>query len=74
MSNVSTPSEILPAFVYDRDYHDTVNVLELLNVELLEARYNQLLTDRVRTAQSQTLELVIIALILAEILMAVFSG
>jgi hypothetical protein len=154
------------AFVYDRDYHDTVNVLELLNVELLEARYidgqldrsigdyqglsvkhrdwlvpfrtpnrkaiqalaelrleslllaervdnalkligdlylarvhaaaaqrlylqdwesaisrkldiiaslYQLLTDRVRTAQSQTLELVIIALILAEILMAVFS-
>jgi hypothetical protein len=154
------------ALVYDRDYHDTVNVLELLNVELLEARYidaqldrrigdyqglslkhrdwlvplrtpnrkaiqalaelrleslvlaervdnalkligdlylarvhaaaaqrlylqdwesaisrkldiiaslYQLLTDQVRTAQSQTLELVIIALILAEILMAVFS-
>ena len=32
----------------------------------------QLLTDRVRTTQSQTLELIIIALILAEILMAVF--
>jgi hypothetical protein len=154
------------AIVYDRDYHDTVNVLELLNVELLEARYidgqldrcigdyqglslkhrdwllplrtpnrkaiqalaelrleslllaervdnalkligdlylarvhaaaaqrlylqdwesaisrkldiiaslYQLLTDRVRTGQSQTLELVIIALILAEILLAVFS-
>jgi len=153
------------ALVYDRDYHDTVNVLELLNVELLEARYideqldrrisdyektapiqrgsliplhspnrkaiqalaelrleslvlaekvdnalkligdlylarvhalaarrlylqdwesaisrkldiiaslYQLLTDRVRTTQSQTLELIIIALILAEILMAVF--
>ena len=153
------------ALVYDRDYRDTVNVLELLNVELLEARYideqldrrigdyqglslkrrdwsvplrapnrkaiqalaelrleslvltervdnalkligdlylarvhavgarrlylqdwesaisrkldiiaslYQLLTDRVRTTQSQTLELVIIGLILAEILMAVF--
>lgn len=153
------------AFIYDRDYHDTVNVLELLNVELLEARYidrqldrrisdyeriapkqrgslipfhapnrkavqelaelrleslvlaekvdntlkligdlylarvhaiaarrlylgdwensisrkldiiaslYQLLTDRVRTTQSQTLELIIIILILAEILMAVF--
>jgi hypothetical protein len=154
------------ALLYDRDYRDTVNVLELLNVELLEARYidaqldrrigdykgpslkhrdwlvplrtpnrkaiqalaelrlesllqaervdnalkligdlylarvhaaaakrlylqdwenaisrkldiianlYQLLTDRVRTAQSQTLELIIIALILAEILMAIFS-
>ncbi len=154
------------ALVYDRDYQDTVNVLELLNVELLEARYMdeqldrrigdyqglsfkhrdwlvplrtpnrkaiqalaelrleslllaervdnalkligdlylarvhavaarrlylqdwesaisrkldiiaslyQLLTDRVRTTQSQTLELVIIILILAEILMVVFS-
>jgi hypothetical protein len=154
------------ALVYDRDYHDTVNVLELLNVELLEARYTdeqldrrisdyqrvslkqraslvpfltpnrkaiqalaelrleslvlaervdnalkligdlylarvhalaarrlylqdwessisrkldiiaslyQLLTDRVRTTQSQTLELVIIILILVEILMGVFS-
>jgi len=153
------------AFIYDRDYRDTVNVLELLNVELLEARYideqldrrisdyeriaprqrgslipfhaphrkavqelaalrleslvlaekvdntlkligdlylarvhaiaarrlylqdwessisrkldiiaslYQLLTDRVRTTQSQTLELIIIALILAEILMAIF--
>lgn len=153
------------ALIYDRDYRDTVNVLELLNVELLEARYideqldrrisdyeriapgqrgsliplhaphrkaiqelaelrleslvlaekvdnalkligdlylarvhaiaarrlylqdwessisrkldiiaslYQLLTDRVRTTQSQTLELIIIALILAEILMAVF--
>jgi hypothetical protein len=27
------------AIVYDRDYWDTVNVLELLNVELLEARF-----------------------------------
>jgi hypothetical protein len=154
------------ALIYDRDYHDTVNVLELLNVELLEARYTdeqldrrisdyqrvslkqsvslvpfrtpnqkaiqalaelrleslvlaervdnalkligdlylarvhalaarrlylqdwdssisrkldiiaslyQLLTDRVRTTQSQTLELVIIILILVEILMGVFS-
>jgi hypothetical protein len=153
------------ALIYDRDYQDTVNVLELLNVELLEARYideqldrrigdyqrlsvkqrdwllplrspnrkaikalaelrleslvlaervdnalkligdlylarvhalaaqrlylqdwenaisrkldiianlYQLLTDRVRTNQSQTLELIIIALILAEILMAIF--
>jgi hypothetical protein len=154
------------AIIYDRDYWDAANVLELLNVELLEARYvdgqldlrigeyqkivprpigwfvplrnpyrkaiqdlaelrieslllaervenvlkligdlylarvhaaaterfylptwqtaisrkldivgdfYQLLTDRVRSAQSQTLELVIIALILAEILMAIFS-
>ena len=153
------------AIIYDRDYWDVANVLELLNVELLEARYidaeldrriseyqgvlrkptqgflpfltpyrkdiqelaelrieslvlakrvesalkligdlylarvhnaatarfylpdweaatsrkldivanfYQLLTDRVRTAQSQTLELIIIGLILAEILMAVF--
>jgi len=36
------------------------------------ANFYQLLTDRVRTAQSQTLELIIIALILAEILMALF--
>ena len=36
------------------------------------ANFYQLLTDRVRTAQSHTLELVIIALILAEILMAIF--
>ena len=27
------------ALIFDRDYWDTVNVLELLNVELLEARY-----------------------------------
>jgi hypothetical protein len=27
------------AFLVDRDYEDTVNVLELLNIELLEARY-----------------------------------
>jgi hypothetical protein len=155
------------AIIYDPDYQDTANVLELLNVELLEARYvdaqldkrigeytglvqrrpewalplrtpyrraiqelaelrtessllservdnalkligdlylarvhnaaakrfylhewdtaiarklnivsdyYQLLTDRVRTAQSHTLELIIIALILAEILMAIFGG
>ncbi len=36
------------------------------------ANFYQLLTDRVRTAQSHTLELVIIALIFAEILMAIF--
>ena len=36
------------------------------------ANFYQLLTDRVRTAQNQTLELIIIALILAEILMAIF--
>ena len=153
------------AIIYDRDYWDAANVLELLNVELLEARYidaeldkrisdyqglvrkptkwslpfqtpyektiqelaefrieslvlakrvenalkligdlylarihnaatarfdlpdwetaisrkldiiayfYQLLSDRVRTAQSHTLELIIIILILAEILMAIF--
>jgi hypothetical protein len=27
------------AVIYDQDYEDTVNILELLNVELLEARY-----------------------------------
>lgn len=27
------------AVIYDRDFEDTINVLELLNVELLEARY-----------------------------------
>jgi hypothetical protein len=36
------------------------------------ANFYQLLTDRVRSAQSHTLELVIIALIFAEILMAIF--
>ena len=36
------------------------------------ADFYQLLTDRVRTSQSHTLELVIIALILAELLMAFF--
>lgn len=36
------------------------------------ANFYQLLTDRARTAQNQTLELIIIVLILAEILMAVF--
>ncbi|HZS46079.1 MAG TPA: hypothetical protein VFC63_13320 [Blastocatellia bacterium] len=154
------------AIIYDRDYWDTVNVLELLNVELLEARYidaqldkrmgdyeglvlkradwlvpvrtpykklmyqlaelrlealllnervdnalkligdlylarvhaaaakrlylqewetaisrkldiidslYQLLTDRVRNAQSQTLELVVIALILVEIIIAIVA-
>jgi hypothetical protein len=153
------------AIIYDRDYEDTASVLELLNVELLEARYidarldtriaeyaklirqrtewpipfrtpykqaiqelaelriesslltervdnslkligdlylarlhtaaaqrfylheweraiaqkleiisefYQLLTDRVRTAQSQTLELIIILLILVELVLALF--
>jgi hypothetical protein len=27
------------AFIYDQDYIDTLNILELLNIELLEARY-----------------------------------
>lgn len=36
------------------------------------ANLYQVLTDRVRTVQSQTLELIIIALIFAEILMAIF--
>ena len=36
------------------------------------ANFYQLLTDWARTAQNQTLELIIIVLILAEILMAVF--
>ncbi|MFN0084488.1 MAG: hypothetical protein ACKVX9_03795 [Blastocatellia bacterium] len=34
------------AIIYDRDYEDTVNVLELLNVELLEARYIDARLDR----------------------------
>ncbi|MDX2034775.1 MAG: hypothetical protein SF339_29140 [Blastocatellia bacterium] len=34
------------AIIYDRDYEDTVNVLELLNVELLEARYIDAQLDR----------------------------
>ena len=34
------------SFIYDRDYFDTVNVLELLNVELLEARYIDAQLDR----------------------------
>jgi hypothetical protein len=38
----------------------------------LIAQFYQLLTDRVRTAQSHTLELIIIALILAEVLMAIY--
>lgn len=38
------------AFIYDRDYEDTAHVLELLNVELLEARYiDATLDDRVTT-------------------------
>ena len=36
------------------------------------AYFYQLLSDRVRTAQSDTLELIIIVLILAEIVMAIF--
>jgi hypothetical protein len=39
----------------------------------LIADFYQLLTDRVRTAQSHTLELVIILLILAEIILATFK-
>jgi hypothetical protein len=34
------------SLIYDRDYFDTVNVLELLNVELLEARYIDAQLDR----------------------------
>jgi hypothetical protein len=34
------------AIVYDRDFEDTANVLELLNVELLEARYIDGLLDK----------------------------
>ena len=34
------------SIVYDRDYWDTVNVLELLNVELLEARLQLLQSMR----------------------------
>ena len=34
------------AIIYDRDYEDTVNVFELLNVELLEARYIDAQLDR----------------------------
>lgn len=34
------------AIVYDEDYEDTVSVLELLNVELLEARYIDFELDR----------------------------
>jgi hypothetical protein len=38
------------ALVYDRDYEDTVRVLELLNVELLEARFiDQTLDKQVTT-------------------------
>jgi len=40
----------------------------------LIASFYQLLTDRVRTSQSQTLELVIILLILAEIALAIFKS
>jgi hypothetical protein len=39
--------------VYDRDYEDTVRVLELLNVELLEARFiDQTLDKQVTTYAS----------------------
>jgi hypothetical protein len=34
------------AFVYDRDYEDTVDVLEFLNVELVELRFNDSLLDK----------------------------
>jgi hypothetical protein len=34
------------AIIYDRDYEDTASVLELLNVELLEARYIDATLDR----------------------------
>jgi hypothetical protein len=34
------------AFIYDSDYEDTASVLELLNVELLEARYIDATLDR----------------------------
>ncbi len=34
------------AIIYDRDYEDTANVLELINVELLEARYIDAQLDR----------------------------
>jgi hypothetical protein len=38
------------AMVYDRDYEDTIRVLELLNVELLEARFiDQTLDKQVQT-------------------------
>jgi uncharacterized Rmd1/YagE family protein len=40
-------------------------------LEVIDSFY-QLLTDRVRTVQSQTLEVVIILLILAEIVLATF--
>jgi hypothetical protein len=33
-------------FIYDQDYRDTMNVLEFLNVELLEARYVDARLDR----------------------------
>lgn len=34
------------SIIYDSDYTDTLNVLELLNVELLEARYMDTLLDK----------------------------
>ncbi|UFP95799.1 hypothetical protein [Gloeobacter morelensis] len=34
------------SIIYDRDHYDTVNVLELINVELLEARYIDAQLDR----------------------------
>lgn len=34
------------AFVYDRDYEDTIDVLEFLNVELVELRFNDSLLDK----------------------------
>lgn len=34
------------AFVYDRDYEDTIDILEFLNVELVELRFNDSLLDK----------------------------
>ncbi len=42
-------------------------------LDIIDSLY-QLLTDRVRNAQSQTLELVVIALIIVEILIAIITS
>lgn len=34
------------AFIYDRDYEDTIDVLEFTNVELVELRFNDSLLDK----------------------------
>ena len=80
--------------VYDRDYEDTVRVLEICTftnsfcgrrkttladwekmigekLQILDELYERV-DDRVRTAQSQTLEVIIVALIVIELLLAVF--